>query len=75
MRALLVINQGGDRDIKLIVRLHTKELVMGVNRLVAESREREAFRLICLEGQVEAFIPPGQKITFKPEFTFIEDAL
>ncbi len=75
MRALLVVNKGSDRDLKLIVRLREKILVQRVNRLVAQSKDKEAFNLLFKKAEVEEFVPPGQKIEFKPELTFIEDLL
>ena len=75
MRALLIINQSSDTEIRLIVRLHTNTLVQQVSRLVYEARDKEAFKLICKKGEVEEFVPPGRKIAVKPEFTFVEAAL
>lgn len=75
MRALLVVNQGGDRDIKVIVRLQTKALIKQVNQLMEEARSKEAFNILLTKAQVEDFIPPGRKVENMPDLMFVEDTL
>lgn len=75
MRALLIVNCGGKRDMKFMVRLQTRKLIEEVNALIAAEQEKKAFRLIYRNAQVEDLIPPGGKIRMKPEIVLIEDAL
>jgi len=75
MRALLIVNQGGGRDIKVIVRLEAKTLIRQVNRLLAEAKSKEAFNILFKKAQVEDFIPPGRKVENAPELTLVEDVL
>ncbi len=75
MRVLLIVNKGCNSDLKLIVRLHTKPLINQVNKLVAQSKKKEAFNILLKNAEVEYFIPPGQKVEIKPELTLIEDIL
>lgn len=74
-KVLLVINRGLDRDMKVLVQLHTKMLINQVKTLLAENKELEAFNLVVSQGQVLHYIPPGRKLKVKPVYTFVEDIL
>lgn len=75
MRALLIVNQGGDKDVKVIVRLQAKTLIRQVNRLMLESNGKEAFNILLKKAEVEGFIPPGRKVSNVPELIFVRDVL
>ncbi len=75
MRALLIVNQGGDTDVKVIVRLETKTLIRQVTKLLAEAKSKEAFNIFHKKAEVEDFIPPGRKVENAPELMFVEDVL
>jgi len=75
MNVLLVFNNGSDRDMKVMVRLHTKTLRNRVNSLMEEKKDRDAFNLIFAKAMVEKYIPPGVKCNVKPELTLVEDTL
>ncbi|MBF0533241.1 MAG: hypothetical protein HQL23_09155 [Candidatus Omnitrophica bacterium] len=73
MDVLLIWNNGQNTDMKVLVNLHTKTLRDQVERLMAEGRDSEAFRLIVKKAAVKTFIPPGQKIRLRPRLTLVED--
>ena len=75
MRALLILNKNKSKDFRVIVRLEEKGLKERVNSLINEAKIAEAFSLIIAKAQVETYIPPGSKLTQRPDFTFIEDML
>ena len=75
MNVLLVFNSGSNKDMKVLVKLHTKALQSRVNSLLKEKKDRDAFNLIFAKAEVEKYIPPGVKYRMKPELTLIEDML
>ena len=54
-------NRGEMADKKILVRLHSRELIREVNHLITGEKRREAFDLIISEAEVIAYIPAGQK--------------
>jgi hypothetical protein len=75
MRILLILNTGASHDYKLLVRLHADDMIKRVNELMKENKKRDAFNLIVREGEVEEYVPPGQKSLKEPEVILIEDFL
>jgi hypothetical protein len=75
VKVLLIFNNGESHDFKMVVRLQTEDLILRVNRLMAQSRGREAFDLILSSAEVEDYIPPGHKVKIRPALTLIEDIL
>lgn len=75
MRALLIFNKNRINDFRVVVALKDKSLKEKVHLLLAEEKMAEAFSFIMAHAQVEAYIPPGEKLRQPPDFTFIEDML
>ena len=67
MRALLIVNQGGDRYIKVIVRLQTKSLIRQVNKLLAEAKNKEAFNILFKKAQIILMDVPTSNVDPKAE--------
>jgi hypothetical protein len=75
LKILLILSRGSSSDYKVLVRINTRELVEKVHDLVKENKRREAFDLVVREGEVEDYIPAGQKRDIRPHMTLIEDLL
>ena len=75
MRALLIFNKGRVRDFRVIVRLREEEIKKQVQDLMRVSKISEAFRLMTHYAQVEKYLPEGEKLAERLDWTFIEDML
>ncbi len=75
LKVLLILNRGQNHDMKVLIRLHTQELMDDVRSLMDQKREREAFDLVFAKGEVIDYIPAGRKTIIKPAYTLIEDIL
>lgn len=75
MKILLILNKTQSKDCRLLVKLPYKGLREKVEGLLKEEKDREAFDLICSKAKVESFVPPGTKLSERPELTLIEDML
>lgn len=75
MKALLIINQGKEKNIKVIVKLKKQALIERINRLTKQENEKEAFNLLIKNAEVERYIPPGEEIDLTPELKLIKGVL
>lgn len=75
MRALLILNNKEVSNMRILVRLHTRDLKDKVTALLEERREKEALNLMIKKAEVERYLPEGQKCRIRPEITLIEDLL
>ncbi|HPN88007.1 MAG TPA: hypothetical protein PLH56_01575 [Candidatus Omnitrophota bacterium] len=75
MRALLIFNKNRAKDFRVIVRLQEEELKKRVKALMGASKISEAFRLMIAYAEVETYLPPGEKLAERLDWTFVEDML
>lgn len=75
MQVLLVLNRQGAKNVRIIVKAHTKSLRDRVVSLLENDKDREAFNLLYKSAEVETYLSPGQKLQKKPLVTLIEDEL
>jgi hypothetical protein len=72
---LLVLKHQTKQDLRVIVRLHRGVLSRKVEGLMGQNRCRDAFELVKAKGEVERFIPDGEKLPVPPDLVLIEDLL
>lgn len=75
MDVLLVLNNPTKQDLRVIVRLQRGDLSRKVEGLLEQNRCRDAFELVKARGEVECFIPEGEKLSTQPDLVLIEDLL
>ncbi len=75
LKILLIMNRGASNDYKVLVRMHTQELIDKVTELLDKNKQKEAFNLVVAEGEVEDYIPPGRKLRVHPRIILVEDLL
>jgi len=62
MKALLIINQRNNSEMRIIVNLQTKSLKDKVASLLQADKELEAFKLLVQKAEVEFCLPAKQKV-------------
>ena len=72
---LLVLNNQTKQDLRVIVRLRRGSLSRKVEGLLGKNLGRDAFELVKAKGEVERFIPEGEKLSVQPDLVLIEDLL
>lgn len=75
MNALLVLDNGNVRNLRIIVSLEEKTLKKQVISLLREDRHKEAFEILRNKADVREYLPRGCKPRVKPEVTLFEDML
>ena len=75
IKVLLILNGEQSRGLRIMVRLHKKQLREKVKELLKEEKGKEAFNLIYSKAEVESYIPLGEKLKERPALTLVEDML
>ena len=75
MKVLLVLHNGQTRDCRILVRLHSKDMIKRLHDHMTRSQQKQAFDLCVAEAEVQRYLPPGQESTLRPDLILIEDLL
>ena len=75
MNVLLVLDDGHNQGVRIIVSISEKKLKNQIIALLEDNKGKEVFELLKSKAQVMEYVPRGKKPKIKTEMTLFEDML